>query len=225
MWWWWCYCCSWTWWCCFFCTDSGQKKKKKAGGHFEEGGTCFGAPIDLWLLTCSFWLNYWYHGGSVNGASAACLMLFFFAFTGGSTMEISACRILDRQKQMIGIAGKEYRWCTYDADVVCCGFSIWARWPEVVPCHFGLVPRSWPLLWSSDIIKDTKVLWWELRLKSLEHSCACHEGVYHEGVARETMLNHRLTLSVHRLLSASHVGVTDNPCHAQQKIFHLCTDR
>ena len=38
------------------------------------------------------------------------------------------------------------------------------------------------------------------------------------------MLSERLTQSVHGLLSASRVGITDNLSHAQQNIFHLCQE-
>ena len=53
-------------------------------------------------------------------------------------------------------------------------------------------------------------------------SCACHDGDCQEGVARETTLSESLTQSVHRLLSASRVGITDNLYHAQQNTFHRC---
>ena len=63
-----------------------------------------------------------------------------------------------------------------------------------------------------------------LGLEFPKNFSACHEGVNDEGVARETLVSLPLTLSVQRLLSASRAGTTDNLCHAEQKIFHLCTD-
>ena len=63
-----------------------------------------------------------------------------------------------------------------------------------------------------------------MSLESPKIFSACHEGVNDEGVARERILSQTLTLSVHRLLSASRVGIADNPSHAQQNIFHRCQE-
>ena len=61
----------------------------------------------------------------------------------------------------------------------------------------------------------------KLRLKSLENFSACHEGVYQEGVARETIMSQPLTLSYLQCLCIRYLDPLHNTrySHLHQKCF------